>query len=657
MSSFSSNDKPVEKPPSSGRSSFGDAAVGEASGVGYAEDIAKGGASGVARGVVGAPGIPGDLVELIRQAYTRVHRGVWGEEAGRQAEELAAQQIVPPTSREVIGAATAAGVPGLDYQPQTLPGRMAQTAGEMAPTAIIPGQVVTRGAQLGTRLGRGAADIALQAGLPGVAAEGARELAGGENAPGWVAPAAAIGTSVLTGMVPVPGRQPQVPGYNPGATARVNRAIVDEGGYPAVRQQLDELGPEGRLLDAGPNLGQQAEALVSMPGQAQADILREVRTRTAGTRDRISASVNRTLGNAEDFDARTNALIQERRTRADQLYGAARNLGARVDVGPVVAHIESRLPLSVMADASRATPIEAALLDARAKILNRSDVASLHNMQDALHDAATAASRSGNNTLARELGQVRERLVNQLEAGTVDPRSGRSLYGEARQVYRGDSQLLEARQNGLLVFDRDVRPQTFAREFRALPEAERASLRQGAREAVEILMDEARVNASAVRDKLTRPGNQEKLTILLGAEQGRDLIRTLEQETRLAGSAQRLTSASATAGRLAAQREFPATIPQPELPLAQRTLSPGQMPVAAVQGLWNRYAAPRLQGRQTGTQANVNVDAARALSQPVPADLLEQLQRAYERGPVRVMPGVRPATAGIGIRLQDEEAR
>lgn len=91
-------------------------------------DVAKAGASGLARGAIGLPGILGDVQEASRWV---------GREVGFEPPKRSILNL--PTSQDIIGAASNAGVPGLDYQPQTAAGQYARTVGEFIPGALIGG--------------------------------------------------------------------------------------------------------------------------------------------------------------------------------------------------------------------------------------------------------------------------------------------------------------------------------------------------------------------------------------------------------------------------------------------------------------------------------------------------------------------------------------
>ncbi len=108
-----------------------------------AEDIARSGATGVAEGIIGIQGSFGDADQYMRRG------ALWAlEQLGLPTDhiELAKMPSVLPTSEQITGAVE--NVAGPLYQPQTVPGEYARTAGQFAPAlATGSGGVVRRGLQ------------------------------------------------------------------------------------------------------------------------------------------------------------------------------------------------------------------------------------------------------------------------------------------------------------------------------------------------------------------------------------------------------------------------------------------------------------------------------------------------------------------------------
>jgi hypothetical protein len=116
-----------------------DAAAPVAPTIGYGEDIAKGAAGGLGRGITGLAGIQGTAGSLFRAGLSRA--GVPEEYLTKGA---AIARYVPgiralttPSGAELQK--TVEGYTGEFYQPKTIPGQYASTVAEFAPGMIIPG--------------------------------------------------------------------------------------------------------------------------------------------------------------------------------------------------------------------------------------------------------------------------------------------------------------------------------------------------------------------------------------------------------------------------------------------------------------------------------------------------------------------------------------
>lgn len=154
------------------------------------EDIGRSAATGLAKGVIGLPGLPGDVELMTRNV------GGW---LGNKVRDWRGLEPVPisqdtylPTADEVV---KWSGYEG--YKPQTRAGRIAETAAE-----FIPGGVVLGPAGPWARSGK-AADLVAQAlkngvkvgAIPGAVSEGAGQLT--EGTP--LEPYARVGGALIAG--------------------------------------------------------------------------------------------------------------------------------------------------------------------------------------------------------------------------------------------------------------------------------------------------------------------------------------------------------------------------------------------------------------------------------------------------------------------------
>lgn len=130
---------------------------------GVAEDVAKSGASGAARGTLGLLGLPGTVAGVLRQgadivadqtvgrAVNYAKTGDWSAPSPPSSSEVAKQNTIfnLPTPDQTISGeklidAAAEAVPGIKYKPQTVAGEYARTVGEFAPGMLMPGTIAQR---------------------------------------------------------------------------------------------------------------------------------------------------------------------------------------------------------------------------------------------------------------------------------------------------------------------------------------------------------------------------------------------------------------------------------------------------------------------------------------------------------------------------------
>lgn len=126
-----------------------------------AEDVAKSGASGLARGALGLVGLPGTIAQLARsgadivadqtvgRAVNYAQTGSMAAPSPRGSAELLAERGILPDPGQVISGeklvdAAASVVPGVKYQPQTVAGEYARTVGEFAPGLLSPGTMAQK---------------------------------------------------------------------------------------------------------------------------------------------------------------------------------------------------------------------------------------------------------------------------------------------------------------------------------------------------------------------------------------------------------------------------------------------------------------------------------------------------------------------------------
>jgi hypothetical protein len=155
---------------------------------GYLADVAQSIPAGLVRGGAMLLGAPADATNLAFDWLGRAEKGFRGETdeqyAARTAERKAAagfdaQKLLEPLTSKSIRGAIERNVTGPLYEPQTTPGKFANTAAEFVPGALLgPGGVARNALSYGV--------------IPGMASEAAGQVTQGTAAEPWARGGAAL---------------------------------------------------------------------------------------------------------------------------------------------------------------------------------------------------------------------------------------------------------------------------------------------------------------------------------------------------------------------------------------------------------------------------------------------------------------------------------
>lgn len=429
---------------------------------------------------------------------------------------------------------------------------IAFTAGQVAgavPSLLVPGGGVARGAGLVGKVGAGL----VRGGLEGAAygfGSGTDLGSRAEEAAGNSVAGAALG-SVAAPVGAVVGRTVGA-GVNAirnlGAkeSPGVERAAAAFGRDSTPEQRLTELGPDAMLMDAGPNLSQQAATITTLPGKGQ-DIVRDALTeRKAGASARVQDDVSAAMGPKSDLVATADTISKERAAISKPLYDKA----YATPIEPTDEMMEV-----LQRPAGKAALNRAIKLAADEGIpLTDFDTKTFDYVKRALDDAIAVGRRQGKNQEVQALDGIRKTIVK-----GVDEQN--PTWASARRAYAGPSEVLDAIQQGQSVFQRTLSPDELRAELAELSVAGRQGYLQGARQAVEQIMGTARNDAgAAARELADRGWNREKLAVLVGPQQADRLVSGLRREQAFANTTDRVTRNSETAARLAGKEDFVAGV-------------------------------------------------------------------------------------------------
>lgn len=366
------------------------------------------------------------------------------------------------------------------------------------------------------------------------------------------------------------------------AERNIRRAATDDAlTAETAAARLQELGPEATLADLGPNLQRQAGALAATPGRGQEVVRSAVASRQTGAGGRVAGALDDALGQSQDTLALANDIIAQRSAAAKPLYDAAyaKQMPFSRDLESILSRPSMRTALSraeklaadeglrskqwfaqVVDDGSqRATGV----LDASGRgisvpnakqvnFIRTPDVRELDLTKRALDDMISSAQRAGNNNEARILIHNKNQIVAMIDDAVPE-------YAQARAAFSGPAAVLDAMEEGQKALSNSLTPNQLRTQLMEMGASEKEAYIQGARAQVANIMGTARNDALAARSTFQRGYNKEKLELLVGKEQAKRLLDSLEAETAFTRTRDVLTGNSETAARSAAMQEIGAS--------------------------------------------------------------------------------------------------
>jgi hypothetical protein len=556
-------------------------------------DLAKSAGIGLAKGAASVPGFPGDLQALARRfspgeylwnMFSEAH-----PEAAQWLTEIAAANkakyghlmergdipgnVTLPSSAD-IQHAVEQGTGQEWYEPKTQWGKRAETV-----TSFIPQALATGGEGVVANVLKGAV-------APGVASQAAGE---GFEGTWFETPARILGA--LTGAGLAHGAQTAAnaaktagaahsaageagqlvgnPDITGGAVSRVAKDIRNDELTPAAAQtRMDELGPEGMMLDAGRQLQGRAEAIATQPGAGQNRVLNAVENRTGtfgdATAQRIKDTLNRTMGQSPDIVATTKAVGDIVDKQAKPLYDAV--MAAHPDVDVPAGILKRPAVRQAMGDAESiaknygeplTAPVSRTTMNAAGVPVTQTvqqpklDLRYWDNVKKAMDSRISGMLRTGgvqalDSAEKADLGGLiaaRNALRDHLDTVT----SG--AYADARRVAATKPQLTEALEQGQAALNTKLLPEELKDLHDNMSIPQQAMLRMGMRREIERVIDVARNDGAAARRVLDTNQNREKIAEIFGQKAADEIDKRIAAETQFQQAKEKIANSSRTGVR------------------------------------------------------------------------------------------------------------
>lgn len=336
-------------------------------------------------------------------------------------------------------------------------------------------------------------------------------------------------------------------------------AVALDVGRPAVRkldaairadavtpEQITALGPEGMLMDAGPNLRKQGRGVFLLQGEGSQIINQALKDREAGTTQRALQAADDALG------PRVNAIDQRQRLKdaregnGSPLYNAAFNDAKMVDTTPVIGAIDDIVQPNVAGMGPESmSPLGKRLVSIRNRLtLNKGQVTegrALQHIYQEIGDNIGEAVRSGRGNEARTLIEIKKKLEASIDAATDGG------FSKANKQWATDSEIMDAFGFGEDLARNSMTPDEVMARLKTMKPEARPQVLLGLRNWVYEVVGTARNNAAAARSLLERGWTQEKLGMVLGQGKAKQLADRIGLERTYAETNQRVRLNSNTA--------------------------------------------------------------------------------------------------------------
>jgi len=494
-------------------------------------DILKSAGSGIAQGAMDLVGLPG----TIQNAFDNSISAITGVKAPPPSQ-LSGQSIRDAAS-SMTGGAT-------EYQPQTTPGKYAQTAGSFVPGAVAMGGT---GSILGNAFRYGV--------VPGLTSEAAGEAAQ-KYAPS-LEPYARFAGAVAGGVIPSALRA-MFPAADDAALAEIAKAAKSDNLTPAdMRGRLQELGPEGRVADLGPNFQGQTGALANIPGEGNQTIRTALNDRNAGANARLGQAIDNLGPNV--VPSQVQEGIENSQSAVGQQYGPVMDNARAVNSEALANRLEAAITNTRGPEQQALQRVRGYLNIPGTDVLDPNPQAIFATRQaiDGLMAGEQNPQVIRQLTIARQ--QVDDLLANaapgvkDVDAQFAELARQREALGEGQRVL--DSGRTAPRPDELTTrLNEGAIPQGTAVGPSAVP----FRISQGARAEIDRIVGNNQNDIAAMNRLIKGEGdwNRAKLESIFGPQKADQLLNVLANEKVFADTRNFATGNSLTANRLQYQKAY-----------------------------------------------------------------------------------------------------
>jgi hypothetical protein len=348
-------------------------------------------------------------------------------------------------------------------------------------------------------------------------------------------------------------------GFAERADQKLLQALQRDGVSPADAlarlQQIKQSNykPETIIELGGENTRRLADVVAQYPGASQA--ARELaEERTAGAGQRILSDFRGAFQvNASATDL-AESLTQQRDRLARPLYQQAYSEGGVISDERITRLMKIPQFQDAYARARRIAALDGIELPAKASDIEEVggfDLRTLDYIKRGLDDVLFTGKQPGSGIGKTELSKLKERRS---EFVSVLDEVGPASYKEARNVYAGATEVLDAIEEGKKFATMDARQ--LQRTFDRLSDSEKEGFKIGVYDAVRTNVNKGADGADVLRRIWGSPEKRDQLSVFLGQDAFQDLSEQLLRERVIRQTDVRMMGGSQTQPRTLAQREF-----------------------------------------------------------------------------------------------------
>lgn len=434
----------------------------------------------------------------------------------------------------------------------------AMAMGPLSQTAIGSRMMGMTGNSLGSQVYQGAAGMG--------ALETANQLLKGNNpmeqgffgpvplsvAGGALAPMAgeaiASGGNALINMLP--RRTGPLAGVNSVGRNMLTGAV--EGETPAsILDAQKRFGPSGQLSDINQQTTDLAGGLADVPGAHKQVVREAIRDRASGQKDRIISSLDKNTVPQVDVAHLGRLIDQDQKTASKPLYDKFRSQQVHPtdEIKALIPRLEAAGAFNKAEEIAGISgrPFEKKFFTGGPqKSFPTTEAWDLVKRSlDSRISSALDATKPDKN-VASELMKLKSDML-----GAIDKSNAGPVYKAAREKFAEYATLKEQMKEGGKTWERSNTADELKHEVSLLTPFEAAARRQGARDAVQNIIENSHLGDTTARNKLLTDAGQKKLAILFGDKKADALVADLKAELNMSAKNNELVGGSPTAGKQA----------------------------------------------------------------------------------------------------------